>query len=107
MLGPADDGGYYLLGLRRFDPRVFEGIDWSTERVFAQTVAALERVGIRWSELARGYDVDVGEDLARLEREMSEDERARALAPRTYQWIVERSAMRLAETSSGPDNRER
>lgn len=47
MLHPAHDGGYALLGLRRFDPSIFEGIDWSTPVVAAQTIARIEALG--WS----------------------------------------------------------
>ena len=63
IIHPAHDGGYALLGLRRFDRSVFEGIDWSTPRVAAQTVARIEALG--WSlhvgETLR--DVDEPEDL--------------------------------------------
>lgn len=47
VLHPAHDGGYALLGLRRFDRSVFEGIDWSTSVVAAQTRARIETLG--WS----------------------------------------------------------
>ena len=43
VLGPSDDGGYYLIGLKTAHRRVFEEIDWSTERVFEQTVARAQR----------------------------------------------------------------
>jgi hypothetical protein len=63
---PAHDGGYALLGLRRFDRSVFDGIEWSTSRVAAQTMARIDALG--WSlwvgETLR--DVDEPEDLAHL-----------------------------------------
>ena len=63
VLHPARDGGYVLLGLRRFDPSLFEAIEWSTAAVAAQTVARIEALG--WSlhvgETLR--DVDEPEDL--------------------------------------------
>jgi rSAM/selenodomain-associated transferase 1 len=66
VLHPAHDGGYALLGLRRFDPSLFEGIEWSTPRVARQTVAKIEALG--WSlhlgETLR--DVDRPEDLLPL-----------------------------------------
>src|SRR6202007_1866343 len=46
VLGPAADGGYYLIGLKRFHQRLFEGIDWSTERVFGQTLARAGEIGV-------------------------------------------------------------
>jgi uncharacterized protein len=66
MLHPAHDGGYALLGLRRFDPSVFENIDWSTPVVAAQTVARIEALG--WSLQAGETfrDVDEPEDLVHI-----------------------------------------
>ena len=55
VMHPAEDGGYVLLGLRRFDSSLFEGIDWSSERVAEQTLARLS---------ALGWSVDVRETLA-------------------------------------------
>ena len=67
VLHPAADGGYVLLGLRRFDPAPFEGIAWSTDGVAAQTLARLASLG--WSVDVREtlHDVDVPEDLARVD----------------------------------------
>jgi len=66
VIHPAHDGGYALLGLRRFDPSVFEGIDWSTPVVAGQTIAKIG--ALRWSlrigETLR--DVDEPEDLAHI-----------------------------------------
>ncbi len=63
VLGPARDGGYYLIGLRRPIPRLFHGIPWGTHRVLAQT---LERAGgLRVSQLEALDDVDTPADLAR------------------------------------------
>jgi hypothetical protein len=66
VIHPALDGGYALLGLRRFDRSIFEDIDWSTDRVAAQTMAKTE--ALRWSlhmgETLR--DVDEPEDLFHL-----------------------------------------
>lgn len=63
VIHPARDGGYALLGLKRFDRSLFEGIDWSTEKVAAQTIARIDALG--WSlhlgETLR--DVDEPEDL--------------------------------------------
>lgn len=63
VLGPARDGGYYLLGLRRHLPELFQGIAWSTERVFAQTLARLRAAGIEPALLETLADVDVAADL--------------------------------------------
>ena len=56
VLGPAEDGGYYLLGMTALHERLYAGIDWSTERVAAQTRAAA--AGLPCLELPAWYDVD-------------------------------------------------
>jgi rSAM/selenodomain-associated transferase 1 len=63
VLGPSTDGGYYLIGLSRPYPEIFQGIKWSSEQVFAQTV---ERVDDDIGLLLPWYDVDVPDDLAIL-----------------------------------------
>jgi hypothetical protein len=66
VLGPAEDGGYWLIGLARCDPALFAGIAWSTAAVLDATRERLEGLGWRWSELTTRWDVDRPEDLARL-----------------------------------------
>jgi len=70
-IGPTVDGGYYLIGMRQPHPGVFERIDWSTSRVYAQTLARADELGLRVQQVAQWYDVDEPGDLARLERELS------------------------------------
>lgn len=64
-IGPAEDGGYWLLGLRETVAAVFDGIDWGTDAVFAQTLARLEATGMAPVILPRLADCDRPEDLAR------------------------------------------
>lgn len=66
VLGPADDGGYYLLGLSRPCPAVFQDIPWGTDRVCDDTRARLAASSVRWTELPVDYDVDHVGDLFRL-----------------------------------------
>ena len=66
VVGPAADGGYYLLGLRGMADGVFHGIAWSTERVQAQTLAAASKLGLRVALLPTLSDVDTANDLARF-----------------------------------------
>jgi uncharacterized protein len=73
VLGPAADGGYYLIGLKRFHRRLFEGIDWSTERVYRQTLVRAGEVGVPVASLRVWYDVDDDETLEMLAREMQLD----------------------------------
>lgn len=63
---PSFDGGYVLLGLRRFDPRLFEGIAWSTPTVAATTRARLEALAWSCRELPALPDIDVPADLVHL-----------------------------------------
>lgn len=67
-LGPASDGGYYLLAARAsaLDPSLFEGIEWSTGVVFDQTVARCRALGLEPVVLSPGHDVDSPADLERL-----------------------------------------
>ena len=66
VLGPADDGGYYLIGCRRFDPALFEGVEWSTPRTCAQTLANAAKLGYRTALLERWFDLDTWSDIGRL-----------------------------------------
>ena len=64
-IGRAEDGGYWLLGLARPVAGVFEGVDWSTAHVFAQTRDRLRAAGIEPALLPELADCDRPEDLAR------------------------------------------
>jgi len=70
VLGPAADGGYYLIGMKRVHPRLFEEIDWSTERVFRQTIARAREIGLAVAVLGEWYDVDDEPSLAQLASEL-------------------------------------
>ena len=63
VLGPACDGGYWLIGLRRPEPALMEGIAWGSEQVLEQTLAALARRGLKPALLPWRRDLDRGEDL--------------------------------------------
>ena len=63
VIGPAKDGGYYLLGLKKSTPTVFEGITWSTETVAAETQKRLAAAGLSIAQLPTLSDVDYEEDL--------------------------------------------
>ena len=70
VLGPASDGGYYLLGLKTAHRRLFEDIAWSTERVAAQTLERARGIGLDVHMLPVWYDVDDIEGLRRLAGEV-------------------------------------
>jgi rSAM/selenodomain-associated transferase 2/rSAM/selenodomain-associated transferase 1 len=64
VFGPAEDGGYVLVGLAR-DANVFDGIAWGTPEVMEQTRRALRATAVRWKELRPLWDVDRAEDVRR------------------------------------------
>ena len=66
VLGPSDDGGYYLIGIKKLHPRMFEAIDWSTDRVRAQTLERAAEIGLDVRLLPGCYDVDDRRTLHRL-----------------------------------------
>ncbi len=70
VLAGADDGGYCLIGLKARHQAVFQGIDWSTSRVHAQTIDRARAAGLTVIQLPEWYDVDDGESLARICREL-------------------------------------
>ena len=63
---PALDGGYALVGLRRPEPRLFEGMTWSTPQVMANTRERATAAGLRWAELPALADIDTPADLVHL-----------------------------------------
>ena len=71
VLGASDDGGYYLIGMKRLHHRVFEQIDWSTERVLQQTLERAREIGLTTELLPTWYDVDDAATLERLRREIA------------------------------------
>ena len=66
VLGPAEDGGYYLIALARPVPELFAGVPWGGADVLATTRARAERLGLATDLLAPTFDVDESADLARL-----------------------------------------
>jgi rSAM/selenodomain-associated transferase 1 len=66
VLGPADDGGYYLIGMKAPHAHLFEDVAWSTEIVAAQTCARARALGLDLVELEPWYDVDDSAALRRL-----------------------------------------
>ena len=62
VIGPSQDGGYYLLGMNRFIPGLFEGKDWSTTKVFTQTLGDCKKDGLSVRVLEELNDVDTEAD---------------------------------------------
>ncbi|HKR63054.1 MAG TPA: TIGR04282 family arsenosugar biosynthesis glycosyltransferase [Thermoanaerobaculia bacterium] len=68
VIGPATDGGYYLIGCRAlaFDPAIFQDIEWSTPRVFSATMQKIAAMQRTVAVLPERYDIDTSADLARF-----------------------------------------
>ena len=66
VIGPAHDGGYYLLGMRAFQPSVFEMIDWSTPAVLSQTITHINELHATYQLLPMLRDVDDVDDMHAL-----------------------------------------
>lgn len=100
VLGPAADGGYYLVAMSRPHPELFEGIDWGTDRVLAQTLDAARTAGMPVRLLDRWADVDRPEDVSRLV-----ESAVGATTRRTRAWAVRPGAASMSAerpASAGP-----
>jgi hypothetical protein len=63
VIGPASDGGYYLLGMKKLQGQLFQGIEWSTPTVFAKTEKIINQLGCSYHALETLTDVDEEKDL--------------------------------------------
>jgi rSAM/selenodomain-associated transferase 1 len=81
VLGPAEDGGYYLLGIKTPHPRLFADVAWSTSEVAEQTRERARALGLPVVELDHWYDVDGVPTLHRLCRELTMGRRMNGLDP--------------------------
>lgn len=90
VLGPAEDGGYYLLGLRGPDQMMslMNGVGWGGDQVFAQTVANAQRL-LLWvsADLPFCYDIDRPTDILRLREDLKNDAELRERAPTIADWL--------------------
>ena len=75
VVGASEDGGYYLIGMKRAHAEVFEGIAWSTASVYRETVSRVRDAGLELVELPVWYDVDDAASLKVLEEELVEGKR--------------------------------
>ena len=87
VLGPSDDGGYYLIGVKKPRRELFERIDWSTERVFDQTMRRAREIGLEVKLLPPGYDIDDAASLRRLCNEVLGDNVRTDIASHTRKFV--------------------
>ncbi len=88
VLGPAEDGGYYFLGMRKAHAGLFADIAWSTPSVAAQTRQRAAALGLELRELPPWYDIDDAASFARLRRELGRADRQGYAAPATAAWLA-------------------
>jgi len=89
VLGPCSDGGYYLIGLRGAMPRLFEDVEWSSDRVLSGTLERAEELGLATALLETWEDVDTADDLRRLRERLARQDAAGdpIVCPRTWQYL--------------------
>jgi rSAM/selenodomain-associated transferase 2/rSAM/selenodomain-associated transferase 1 len=90
VLGPATDGGYYLIGLQAGWPPLFEGMKWSTPDVFQATVALAEARGLRVMLTPPWHDVDEADDLRRAVQSATAPD---SPGQRTRTWVESHAAV--------------
>ncbi|MCE7986464.1 MAG: glycosyltransferase [Caldilinea sp. CFX5] len=84
VLGPCDDGGYYLIGLKRPQPRLLREVQMSTPTVLRDTLAIAEELGLRVALLPTWYDVDTAAELQRLRQELATMPAASPASPASH-----------------------
>lgn len=72
VLGPGEDGGYYLVGMSRLQPGIFAEIAWSTDRVLVQTLERSRQLGLSTALTPPWYDIDTVAELQRLNKDLRE-----------------------------------
>ncbi len=85
VLGPCDDGGYYLIGLKRPQPRLLREVQMSTTHVLRDTLDMAQRAGLLVALLPSWFDVDTAQELERLRADLAAH--ANADAPRTRAYL--------------------
>ena len=88
VLGPSDDGGYYLIGVKKPHRHLFKQIDWSTERVLNQTMQRAAQIGLEVKLLPVGFDVDDDVSLRRLCNELLGEQADNSVAPNTRTFLA-------------------
>jgi rSAM/selenodomain-associated transferase 1 len=88
VLGKAEDGGFYLIGLRKFDPRIFEKVEWSSTDTFEQIWENVMDLELHLREVPSWYDVDEPGDLEKLRQELLHNENTQKRAAKTFEWFL-------------------
>lgn len=91
VLGPSEDGGYYLIGLTQPQPRLLCEVQMSTSTVLQDTLAIAQECGLKSALLPTWYDVDTAAELDRLIQELSR--LGPEIAPATRRWLANRESL--------------
>ena len=87
ILGKTEDGGFYLIGLRKPEKEIFQNIAWSSPETFEQIYNNIKNLKLLLREVPSWYDVDEREDFEKLQKEIFYNSNARRRAPETYALI--------------------
>ena len=95
VLGPTTDGGYYLIGLNRLQPELFQNIPWSSRSTFQETARKANQLNLRLCQLPEWYDVDTPADLVTLSNELLSNPEVRGRVPATCQWLLDHKRLNV------------
>ena len=84
VLGPGEDGGYYLVGLNKPSPEIFQHIDWSTALVLEQTLIGAKKLGLRYRLTPAWFDVDTINEVLRIKADLSQIPSTNLVHTRTF-----------------------
>jgi rSAM/selenodomain-associated transferase 1 len=88
VLGKTEDGGFYLIGLRKLETRIFENVSWSSPDTFEQVWQNIMDLNLHLREVPVWYDVDEPADLQKLTAELIHNENARRRATNTFECLM-------------------
>jgi rSAM/selenodomain-associated transferase 1 len=91
VLGPSQDGGYYLIGMNQPTPALFANMTWGHDQVLAETTARLRRLGVSFALLPSWFDIDTLDDIQRLGG--LDDPALRRRMPRTFAYLAQLSGV--------------
>jgi rSAM/selenodomain-associated transferase 1 len=83
VLGPSADGGYYLVGMRQAEGRLFEGVTWGSASVLSETLATAKALNLSTARISPWFDVDTRDDLLRVQSDARPD-----AARHTRDWLA-------------------
>lgn len=98
VLGPSDDGGYYLIGAKKLYTELFTEMTWSTDTVLTETLDRAAKLGLRTHQLPLWYDLDTGADLARFAAELAGEDTPAEAAPHTRPLLGELEVLKDVPT---------